>query len=272
MDELLDLLARRDETVSLDVAALQLATVEHPNLDAAAYVGLLDSHAAELGDRVDEDAGGEEFVALLNQYLVEELGFRGNEDDYYNPDNSCLNMVLTERVGIPITLSVLYMEIGRRLGRPIYGIGLPGHFLVQYDDGEFSAFIDPFNQGRLLFDQECLELARQVTGYDISGDTTVLEPVSRRHILIRMINNLRAVYFKQQNPAKSSAVLDLLIAAEPTASDAYKHRGICRAQMELFKGARADFETYLRLEPQASDREEVEAQIEKMKRWLAKLH
>src|SRR5437868_2927694 len=197
MDELLDLLARRNEAVQLDLAALQLATIEFPKTQSAPYIGLLDSHAAELSERVDEETSGEEFVGLLNQYLVEELGFRGNEDDYYNPSNSCLNMVLTERVGIPITLSVLYMEIGRRLGRPIYGIGLPGHFLVQYDDGEFSAFIDPFNQGRLLFDQECLELATQVTGYDISRDTTVLKPVNRRHILIRMINNLRAVYFKQ---------------------------------------------------------------------------
>jgi regulator of sirC expression with transglutaminase-like and TPR domain len=272
MDELLDLLARRNENVSLDVAALQIATIEHPELQPDPYLGLLDSHASELSERMDEDTSGEEFVELLNEYLVEELGFRGNQHDYYSPANSCLNMVLTERVGIPITLSVLYIEIGRRLDRPIYGIGLPGHFLVQYDDGDFSTFIDPFNNGHFLFAQECLELAKQVTGHDVSTDSSVLEPVSKRHISIRMLNNLRAVYFKQQDPGKSSAVLDLLIAAEPRAADAYKHRGICRTQMELFKGARSDFETYLKLEPQAFDRAEVEAQIERMKRWLAKLH
>jgi len=272
MDELLDLLARRNESVPLDVAALQLATIEHPNLDSGPYIALLDSHASELGERIDEETTGEEFVRLLNEYLVEELGFRGNEKDYYSASNSCLNMVLTERVGIPISLAVLYIELGRRLDRPVYGIGLPGHFLVQYDDGEFSTFIDPFNGGRLLFEQECLELAKQVTGYDVSTDVSVLLPVSKRHIAIRMLNNLRAVYFKQQNPAKSSAVLDLLITAEPAAADAYKHRGLCRSQMELFKGARTDFETYLRLEPQAFDRAEVEAQIERLKRWLAKLH
>lgn len=272
MDELLDLLARRNEGVPLDVVALQLAAIEHPDLAPGPYIALLDSHASELGERVDDETSGEDFVRLLNEYLVEELGFRGNERDYYSASNSCLNMVLTERVGIPITLAVLYIEMGRRLDRPVYGIGLPGHFLVQYDDGEFSTFIDPFNGGRLLFEQECLELAKQATGYDVSSDSSVLLPVSKRHIVIRMLNNLRAVYFKQQNPAKSSAVLDLLIAAEPAAADAYKHRGMCRSQMELFKGARTDFETYLRLEPQAFDRAEVEAQIERLKRWLAKLH
>jgi regulator of sirC expression with transglutaminase-like and TPR domain len=272
MQELLDLLARRNEDVPLDLAALQVATIEHPEMLAEPYLGLLDSHATELGERVDSETTGEEFVALLNQYLVEELGFRGNEEDYYNPANSCLDSVLTERAGIPITLSVLYIEIARRLDRPIYGIGLPGHFLVQYDDGEFSTYIDPFNGGRLLFEQECLTLATQVTGYDVSADRSVLEPVSKRHTLIRMLNNMRAVYFRLQDPARSSAVLDLLITAEPGAPDAYKHRGICRAQMELFKGARTDFETYLKLEPEAFDRAEVEAQIEKMRRWLAKLN
>jgi regulator of sirC expression with transglutaminase-like and TPR domain len=272
MDELIDLLAHRNESVHLDVAALQLATIEHPKVHPDPYLGLLDSHAAELGERIDNETSGEEFVELLNVYLVEELGFRGNQDDYYNPSNSCLNVVLTERMGIPITLSVLYIEIARRLNRPVFGIGLPGHFLVQYDYGDFSTFIDPFNEGNLLFDQECLELAKQVTGYSVSADSSVLQPVSKRHILIRMLNNLRAVYFKQQDPAKSSAVLDLLITAEPGAAEAYKHRGICRAQMELFKGARTDFETYLKLDPRAFDRAEVEAQIEKMKRWLAKLH
>jgi len=272
MDELLDLLAHHDENVALDVAALQLATIEHPDLNLEPYLGLLDSHATEFSERVDDDTSGEEFVELLNHYLVEELGFRGNQDDYYSPANSCLNIVLAERVGIPITLSLVYIEIARRLRRPIYGIGLPGHFLVQYDDGEFSTFIDPFNGGQLLFEQECLELARQVTGAGVSADSSVLAPVNKRHIMIRMLNNLRAVYFKLQDPTKSSSVLDLLIAADPSAAEAYKHRGICRAQLELFKGARTDFETYLKLEPLAFDRAEVEAQIERMKRWLAKLH
>ncbi len=272
MDELLDLLARRNESVPLDVAALQLATIEHPELDPVPYLALLDSHASELGERVDADTSGEDFVRLLNEYLVEELGFQGDQEQYYSASNSCLNMVLTERVGIPITLALVYMEIARRLDRPVYGIGLPGHFLVQYDDGEFSTFIDPFNSGRLLFDQECLELAKQVTGYDLSSDNSVLLPVSKRHIAIRMLNNLRAVYFKLQDPAKLTAVLDLLITAEPAAADAYKHRGMCRSRMELFKGARTDFETYLRLDPKAHDRTEVEAQIERLRRWLAKLH
>lgn len=210
MRELLDLLAGRGESVPLDVAAFQIATIEHPAVLAGPYLELLDSHAAELGERIGGHTGGDEFVDLLNRYLVDELGFRGNEHDYYNPANSCLDSVLTERVGIPITLSVLYMEIARRLDRPIYGIGLPGHFLVQYNDGEYSTFIDPFHGGRLLLERECLVLANEVIGRGVSGDRSLVEPVSNRHIAIRMLNNLRAVYFRRQDPGKSMAVLELL--------------------------------------------------------------
>jgi regulator of sirC expression with transglutaminase-like and TPR domain len=272
MQQLLDLLARHDENVRLDVAVLQLATVEHPELHLEPFLELLDSHAKELSERVNDDTEGEEFVELLNEYMIDELGFQGNDEDYYNASNSCLNDVLTNRVGIPITLAVLYMEIGRRLNRPIFGIGLPGHFLAQYDDGDFCTYIDPYNGGRLLADSDCYHLAKEITGIDVSADPTVLAPVSKRHIAIRMLNNLRAVYFRSQEPRKAVEVLTLLIEADPRSADEYKQRGICRAQIKLYKGARADLETYLKLSPQASDRKEVEEQIERMKRWMATLN
>jgi regulator of sirC expression with transglutaminase-like and TPR domain len=176
--------------------------------------------------------------------------------------------VLTERVGIPITLSVAYMEIARRLDRPLYGIGLPGHFIVQYDDGDFSAYIDVFNSGQILLESECFALSKQVTGQDPGADHDLLRPVTKRYILVRMLNNLRAVYFRQKSPPKAAEVLNLLIAAEPDVADSYKQRAICRAQMEMYRGARSDFELYLRLNPHAHDRVQVEAQIERLRAWL----
>jgi regulator of sirC expression with transglutaminase-like and TPR domain len=271
MHELSALLSNRDENVRLDIAALQLARVEHPDLPIEAFLELLDSHANELGERVDGDITGDEFIDVMNDYLFEELGFHGNQQDYYNPANSCLNEVLTQRTGIPISLSVLYMEIGRRLDRPLYGIGLPGHFIVQYNDGEYSSFIDPYHGGRQLTDVECYELAKEITGLDVADDPTVLYPVTKRHIVIRMLNNLRAVYFTKQDHRKAIEVLNLLIEADPTSPDEYKQRGICRAHLKLFKAARLDLEMYLKLAPNAPDRKDVEEQVERIKKWLSAL-
>lgn len=272
MQELIDLLARRRKDVPLDVAALQLATIEYPEISVEPFLVLLDSYATELGERIPAGADGSEFIELMNEYLVDELGFEGNSQDYYSPANSCLNEVLTKRTGIPITLSILYMEIARRLNRTMHGVGLPGHFLVKYEDKDFSVFIDAFNGGQLLFNTECFDLARKVTGMDIAEDDRILEPVSNRHILIRMLNNMRAVYFRQQNPAKALKVLDLLITADEGSAEEYKQRAFCRTQLNLFKGARSDLETYLKLAPQAQDRGEVEQQLAELKKWLATLN
>lgn len=272
MQELLDLLAGRNVEVPLDVAALQLATIEHPGLSIEPFLGLLDSHAKEFAERIDDNMEGEEFVGLLNEYLFDELGFRGNQDDYYNPANSCLNEVLANRTGIPITLSLLYMELARRLDRPVYGIGLPGHFIVLYDDGDFSTFLDPFNSGRLLREDECFDLSESITGQDLSNNPALLDPVGNKHILQRMLNNLRAIYYREKDHSKMLSVLDLLIAADPGTAGEYKQRAICHAQLKQYKACRDDFERYLRLAPEAPDRREVEVQLEKLRKWLATMN
>ena len=269
--ELADLLARRDERIPLDVAALQLATIEHPDLTAEPFLALLDSHARELGGRVSLEMDGEEFVATMNEYMFDELGFEGNEDDYYDPANSCLNDVLTHRKGIPITLSVVCMEIARRLDRPLYGVGLPGHFLLKYDDSKFQAYIDPFNNGQLLLEPECFEIARRVTGLNIPADPGLLAPVSTRNVIVRMLSNLRTAYYLREEPQKLMKVLDLLVEADPENPEEYKQRAIVRIRMQMYKSARADFERYLELAPQAPDRDEVHRQLEAIDTWLKKL-
>jgi regulator of sirC expression with transglutaminase-like and TPR domain len=269
MHELRELLQGGPGDPGLDVAALQIATIEFPHIATSTFVDILDSYGRELTERVSPTADGEEFIHTMNDYMFEELGFQGNQEDYYHPANSCLNEVLTKRVGIPITLSVVYIEIARRAGRTVHGIGLPGHFIVQYEDSEITAFIDPFHGGRLMFDTECHELAHEITGLDISQDPTALQPVSKRHILIRMLNNLRSVYFQRQQPLKAIEVLSLLIEADPGSPDEYKQRGVCLAQVSRFAQARADLEMYLKLSPDAPDRDPVHQQIERITRYLS---
>jgi regulator of sirC expression with transglutaminase-like and TPR domain len=254
--------------VPLDVAALQIATIEYPELAVEPFLVLLDSHATEFGERVNARTSGEEFIDLLNHYLFEELGFQGNSEEYYDPANSCLNEVLTRRLGIPISLSLVYIEIGRRLGRPIHGVGLPGHFLVSYEGADFQAIIDPFHAGQIRSEQECYELAREATGVPLQDDPDLLAPVSNRHIAIRMLNNLRSIYFQRREAFKAVRVLDLLIESAPDSAEEYKQRGVCLARIERYEEARDDFEKYLRLAPNAADRRQVAAELDRVRRLI----
>jgi len=263
---------QNEASVTLDTAALDLATIENPGLDPALHLQTLDAIAAELASRAGRTPDGRKFVRILNQHLIEELGFQGNEENYDDPRNSCLDQVLERRTGIPITLSVVYIEVARRLGWPIHGIGLPGHFVVRYEDSGYSTFIDPFHSGKLLTREECCELARGVTGVDITQDPEALAPVGSRYILVRMLNNLRSSYFKAKNYGKAATVMDLLIEAFPEEADYYKARGIARLQLRSFGDAKRDLELYLKYSPQAEDRAEVKRQLEAIHRWLGRLN
>src|SRR5580692_10869656 len=203
MQAVLDLLTGRSDEPGLDRAALELGRIEYPGLAVEPFLGMLDSYAVELSERPGGRSGGADYVDAANRYLFGELGFTGNAGNYYDPRNSCLNEVLTARTGIPIALAVVYLEIGRRLAQPVFGIGLPGHFLVQYRDAQFSAFIDVFNAGRLLTAEACFELARQSTGIPLSDDPRMLAPASPREILTRMLRNLRGVYLHRQAYGKA---------------------------------------------------------------------
>jgi len=270
MRNLTALLDGEDPRVNLDLAALELATLEYPDLDPRPFLDILDSHAAELSQMLNSGFDGAEFVAAMNDYLFNDLGFEGSEADYQDPRNSCLNEVLARRVGIPITLSLVYMEIARRLGRPVYGIGLPGHFIVQYDDGEFSTYIDPFHRGRTLEEEECIALASQASGLDVSGRLGLLDPVGGRYIAVRMLNNLRGVYLRQRAYPKLCGVLSLLITATPESANEYVQRGVVNLELKQFGEARKDLETYLRLAPQCRDRVAVEKQIRAIDNWLTR--
>lgn len=270
--ELIALLAGTSDAIDLDRAALWLARIEHPGLDPQPFLALLDSYAVELAGRLRDMDDGAEYVAVANAYLFGELGFRGNTEHYYDPRNSCLNHVLTERAGIPITLSLVYLELSRRLAKPVHGIGMPGHFLVQYDDGNFSTYIDPFNDGQLLSADDCFRVARHMTGAEFKPDPAFLQAVSKRQIVLRMLNNLRSIYFTRSNHAKALEVMDLIVAADPSSPDEYRQRAAVQVHLGRYSAARADLERYVSLAAASSDRKEVEEQIRKIRRYMAGLN
>jgi len=256
----------------LDRAALELATLEHPSLEIDRWLGVLDDHARALGERVAQDAPGDRFIEALNEYLFRDQGFTGDTANYYDPRNSCLNDVLESRTGIPITLAVVYMEVARRLARPVYGIGLPGHFLALYDDGELSVYLDPFNGGTRLTAEECFDLARRATGSDVAADRALLAPVTHRQILLRMIHNLLGVHLQRRNFPGALRVLDFLVGVFPGAAEELKQRGMVHAQLGNWSAARTDLRRYIELAPAAPDRNEVAEQLQIVQRQLAGLN
>ena len=254
----------------LDLAALELATIETPDLDPQPYLAILDRIASGIASCLPAPAAGREFVAAANQYLFDELGFRGNEIDYNDPRNSCLNDVLDRRTGLPITLSVVYIEVARRLGQPVSGIGLPGHFIVEFNDGEFATYIDPFHAGKLLTRDDCRQLARERTGSD--ADAIALAPVGTRYILVRMLNNMRSAYFRSKQFEKMVAVTDLLLEGFPENAGYYKARGFARLRLRQFRGAQSDLEMYLKYAPDAEDRSQITEQLGAIHRWMGRLN
>jgi regulator of sirC expression with transglutaminase-like and TPR domain len=261
---LLDLLARRPSTIELDHASLEVARVEYPDLDVVRYVRALDHHAATIADRARDLSDGRRFIETTNEYLFGDLKLRGNDEDYYNPENSLLNRVLDTGLGLPISLSVIYIEIARRLAKPVTGISLPGHFVIYYDDGDYSTYIDPYHGGAQIDIAGCCELA-QVEAIEPG----MLEPADRRSIVMRIINNLRNAYFSRREPVKAEGVLNLLIAASPNSPEEHKQLGVALLQQERMADSLKAFNRYLELFPTAPDRDTVQEHIRNLTHWLA---
>jgi regulator of sirC expression with transglutaminase-like and TPR domain len=253
-------------SMTLDRAALELARVEYPALDPEPWIQRLDAIAAEIGGKAPAAASGRAFVATANQVLFGALGLRGNEDDYYDIRNSCLNQVLERRLGIPITLSVVYLEVARRLSRPVYGIGLPTHFVIEYDDGAFATYIDPFHGGALMTREECAAMVEERTGRQPPPAAFVA--CDEKQIIARMLQNMKAVYVRSEQFEKALAVTDLIVAGGQFGPEEYKQRAVIQVQLQRYRAAMADLEQYLKLVPQATDRDEVVKHLEGIHRYL----
>src|ERR1041385_1677216 len=202
LDAALEILAR-DPAAPLDLAevALLLARDEFPNLDVEAHLNELNAMAHEAQPYLRGHLAHQ--VQGLCRYLFHEMGYRGNTRDYYDPRNSYLNAVMERRLGIPLTLSAITMAVGQRAGLTIAGVGLPGHFIVKAIDPRQEILIDPFHGGRVLSASDCENLIQQVTGGKIDVSALALGVAPIGTIVVRMLNNLKAIYFKKQDWTRS---------------------------------------------------------------------
>ncbi len=200
-DELASLTSLTDDAMSLEAGAFLIARYAYPALDVARYREQLNTMADEVRARIGHRASGEEAVNALNRYLFTEHGFKGNTKNYYEIENSYVNCVIDRRVGIPISLSAVYLLIGQRLALPLYGVGMPGHFLVKYESDRYKIFIDCFNGGALLTEKNC---ARFLTEAGYGFDEKYLQKSPVQAILSRMIKNLLAIYSKSGEEGKTA--------------------------------------------------------------------
>ncbi|MEO8144660.1 MAG: SirB1 family protein [Betaproteobacteria bacterium] len=269
IDRFAELVARQGDQVELARACLQIAEDAYPGLDVDGYVGEIDRFANRLRARLAPQALAEDRIIALNEFLFDELGFGGNTDNYYDPRNSYLNEVIDRRTGIPITLAVLYMEIGRRIDLPFEGVSFPGHFLVRLPLRGGTLVLDPFSGGAPQSEDELRERLKRVIPREAAGGIPVaelpldefLEPASNRQILARVLRNLKMVYREKDKPERLLEVLNRMLVVVPESAAELRDRGFVYQRLECWRPALQDLAEYLKREPDAPDQDDVRAKI-----------
>ena len=252
-----------DAELDLARASLLIACEEHPDLEVTAYLRRLDAMAGRIESMLKPDPDCFEVIGTINHYLFDELEFAGNSQDYYNADNSYLNYVLDHGIGIPVTLSIVYMEMAQRIGFEIDGVGLPGHFLVRHSSPtEGDIFIDPFTGGSILSVEECEERMRSVTGERAPFQPHYLGAVTKRQILQRVLHNLKTIHLRRQDYKRALAVVQLALVLAPWNLDEIRDRGLVLYQLRDYKRALTDLESYLQYNPDASDAPRINMALE----------
>lgn len=252
-------------------AAFLIAAEEYPDLDVDGWMRRLDEIAGQARRRAEGAGGDYDRLRRLLDFLYGDFGLRGNADAYYDPRNSFLNDVLERRLGIPITLAVAAIEIGRRVDVPLRGVSFPGHFLLS-PAGHPEIVLDPFDGGRFLTASECADLLDKLTGGHLPFHPRLLRIATARQILQRMLHNLRGIYLEQRDLPRTVGALDRLVLLDPENWLYRRDRGLLLLKYGNLEEGVADLESYLTGEPEAPDRKEVREVIREARDNLTKIH
>ena len=251
----------KEEDISLAEAVLYIAGDEYPALDAQVYIRSLDEMAREARTR---PAGGDDAGAALrrlSEYLFLDQGFGGNADDYYDPQNSYLNRVMDRKLGIPITLGIVYMEVARRLGVVLEGIGLPGHFILRHGPPEWELYVDPFNGGELLSRADCERLFQTTFQGQAEFREEFLTPCTKKTILVRVLSNLRNVYGQRRDFRRALAATEHIAIVQPDIPRTFRDKAALHLLLGERRRAAESLQEYLDTSPTAEDAERVKGQI-----------
>jgi len=279
-DPFADLMKRGDARIDLAQACLMIAQDAYPGLNIERYLAEIERMALRLRGATPQNASVEERVVALNQFLFGDLGYRGNTDEYYDPRNSYLNEVIDRKTGIPITLAVLYMEIGRRVGLPLQGVSFPGHFLVRMRLRGGTLVLDPFAGGAPQSEDDLRERLKRVIPKGAAGNVPLadlpleqfLEPATNRQILARVLRNLKGIYRETDKPERMLEVLNRMLVVVPDATGELRDRGFLYQRLECYRAALKDLNDYVEREPEASDYDEVRVRLVELSALCARLN
>lgn len=253
-----------DNEIDLGKAALYIAQEEYDNFDSADYIKIMDDLAAKIQERLPSERYPLRVIQTINQYLYDELGYKGNTDDYYDPRNSFLNDVIERRTGIPITLSVVYLEIARRLDFPMVGINMPGHFLIRPEFQNAGIFIDAFNQGEILFEQDCAERLKQMYGHPVPMEPSLIESVGTKQILARILTNLKFIYLNSKNWDKALGAVERIMLLFPESLLEMRDRGLLYYHLGDWYLAYQDLKVYSQMRPNGEDADLIHRVLEQL--------
>jgi regulator of sirC expression with transglutaminase-like and TPR domain len=275
-----ELLAREETRIDLAHACLMIAEDAYPGLEVERYLGDIERMAMRLRGRVPQTVSPEERVAALNEFLFGDLGYSGNTEAYYDPRNSYLNEVIDRKTGIPITLAVLYMAVGRRIGLPLEGVSFPGHFLVRLSLRSGMLVLDPFAAGAPQSAVELRERLKRVIPAGALENVPVdelpleqfLEPATNRQILARVLRNLKGIYRETDKPERMLEVLNRMLVVAPESSAELRDRGLVYQRLECYRAALKDLSDYVEREPDAPDFDDVRVRMMELSMLCARLN
>ncbi|HLG14974.1 MAG TPA: tetratricopeptide repeat protein [Blastocatellia bacterium] len=265
-------LSSNEEQIDLAEAALLIAGEEYPHLNVLAYVEKLDRFGDLAREQADAARGAHGTILAINTVIFEELGFHGNRENYYDPRNSFLNEVIDRRLGIPITLAVVYMAVARRVGFGVHGVAMPHHFIVKHIHEGGEIFIDPFNGGQVMGEAECGELLDQVSGGRMKLESEYLCAATNKQILTRMLTNLLGIYAESNDYGRALAALDRILLINPDSPSHVRDRGLLLAALGDAHHALAELARYLQLAPEAADAAAIREQMKTIRGTHARLN
>ena len=271
-DELLRITNSPDESIDLIGAAMVIARTSYPHLDEAFYRQYLETLANRFQSSLNRSDQPMEMINKLNRILFDEEGFQGNQHAYFDPDNSFLNRVIDRKLGIPITLSLIYIEVGRLAGLNLSGIALPGHFIAAFFFQSERILLDPFNKAKVLSEKECQILVSSRLSQKDNVNALRLTPAKPKEILIRMLRNLKAIYLHSNNDLKTFEMLNWILILNPDAAEERLERGLRYEALGNNDQAVRDFERYLELAFKPENTDEIQSKIERLKKQTTWIH
>jgi len=271
-NEFSQLASLADDRVDLAHGALLIAKAAYPDLNESLYLDRLDRMAAKVKLEMTANTESEDIITKLNIILFEQEKFRGNRENYYDPDNSFLNRVLDRKTGIPITLSLIYIEVAGRLGLDVRGIGLPGHFITALYHASGKIFIDPFNRGEIRTVDECLEIVRKHMGNAAAPDLHWLQPIGRKELLARMLRNLKLIYARQDNDVMLFRTIHWILTLQPEAPAELSARAMLYEAMGNPSRAVNDWERYIENIDDHRSITKIRAKIDNLKKQQSRMH